>query len=123
MAVFVVALSLILVLAFMDAAAIEFSLAGSYERYAKALGVAEAGLADAVATLAAGGTITDATVSDVEFPAGSGCRYSVTASGTGPVYTVTAEGRGNDIARAIRAEVHIESGKAIILTYAEVAAS
>ncbi len=121
-AVLVVALSLVLIIAFMDAAAIEFSLAGSHERYAKALGVADAGLADAVATLAAGGTAVDATVSDVEFPTGSGRYYSVDVTGAGPLYTVTVSGRATDITRAIQAEVHVAAPKATILRYMEVVA-
>lgn len=120
MAVLVVAISLILVLAFMDAAAIEFSLAGSQERYTKVLGVAEAGLADAVARLADGETTAAATLTDVEFPTGSGYEYSTTISGAGPSYTITAVGRANDMARAIEARVYIESGKATILRYTEV---
>jgi hypothetical protein len=121
-AVLVIALSLVLVVAFMDAAAIEFSLAGSHERYAKALGVADAGLADAVATLSTGGTAADATVSDVEFPTGSARYYSVGVSGSGPLYTVTVAGRASDITRAIEAEVYIGPSRATILRYTEVAA-
>jgi len=120
MAVLVVAISLILVLAFMDAAAIEFSLAGGQERYTKALGVADAGLADAVARLADGETTANATLSDVEFPAGSGYRYSTTISGTGPSYTITAVGRASDIARAVEVDVYIEGAKATVLRYTEV---
>ncbi len=122
MAVLVVAISFILIVAFMDAASIEFSLAGGYERYTKALCVADAGLADAVAILADGGTTADATKSNVEFPAGSGYQYSVSVTGSEPDYTIAAQGRSNDIARAIEADVYIEGGKAIILQYTEVEA-
>ncbi|MFQ6131715.1 MAG: hypothetical protein ACE5R4_06740 [Armatimonadota bacterium] len=119
-ALFVVAVSLILMVAFMEAAAIEFSLAGSYERYASALYAADAGLADAVATLADGGTPAAASLSDVEFPVGSGHYYSTAVSGTGPSYTITAQGRSSDITRAVEAQVYIAAGKATVLAYAEV---
>lgn len=75
-AVFVLAISLLLVLAFMDSVAMESQLASSTEHYVQARYVAAAGVEDAIAAYRTDPDQTTLPLTTVEFPTGSGRHYA-----------------------------------------------
>jgi hypothetical protein len=117
LAVLVVAVSLLMLLAFLDAAGTDLQLSENYVRYLKAGCAARAGIESAMGRLAVNPS-ADLTETNVPLPAGSSVVYSVSASGTGPI-TVTVTARCAGLERLAHAHIEMAEGKPVLTRYWE----
>ncbi|MFQ6096302.1 MAG: hypothetical protein ACE5O2_01145 [Armatimonadota bacterium] len=117
LALLVVALSLLLLLAFLDAAGTDLQLSNNYVRYLRAGYAAHAGIESALGRLAVNPS-SDLTETDVPRPAASSVSYSVSATGSGPI-TGTSTGDCAGVRRVVHAMIEISDGKPILTRYWE----
>jgi len=121
-AIFVLAISLLLVLAFMDSAALESQSASYSLHYVQARYVAQAGAEDAIATYRQDPSAVIPYLIRTEFPAGSGHYYEhqmlPTASNPGG-RTITATGTVAGISRAVTAEVELIGTRILVRRWEE----
>ncbi|MFQ6130866.1 MAG: hypothetical protein ACE5R4_02410 [Armatimonadota bacterium] len=121
-AVFVLAISLLLVLAFLDAAALEGQLASSSCHYVQARHVAAAGVEDAIAEYRDDPSQTNLPLTTVEFPPGSGHHYEREmrpAQGGNPGREITSTGTVAGISRVITAEVELVGSRVLVRRWEE----